>query len=132
MGFKRLREYRLRRPLGLAIASAAVLGVLTILWLAVSTRSAILSAQLSDLDDKWKLIEWENTELERNIGQLTSVQTMDQRMRVAGFGLPERAIYITVTVDLPATPAGLFVTATLTGTAPLMVPRTPADSGGAP
>lgn len=90
-----------RRALTLALASAGLFTVVAVLWLSVSTRAAILNQQLDALDAKRAALEREIAEMQEQIGDLTSAQVMEQRMRAAGFQEPEDMRFLIVPTQAP-------------------------------
>jgi hypothetical protein len=101
-----------RRPAALLAASAALLAALMALWLAVSTRAAMSTADIEMLERRRYQLELENTEMERRIGELTAIPAFEQRMRAAGFDAPARVEY------LVAAGAGVTGTPAISATAP--------------
>lgn len=87
--FKQFRYPTNRQALMVAIASAALLITLVILWLAVSTRTALLSRQLDEHDARQNVLNQEINLLWTQIGDATSPQAMDRRMQEAGFAMPK-------------------------------------------
>jgi cell division protein FtsB len=110
-----------RRALTLALASAGLFTIMAVLWLSVSTRAAILNQQLDALEARRAALEREITEIQEQIGDATSAQIMEQRMRAAGFQEPEDMRFLLV--PTPAAP----VTATTTMTT--TIESAPAQSG---
>lgn len=100
-----------RRALMLALASAGLFIVMTVLWLSVSTRAAILNQQLDALEARRDALEREIAELQEQIGDATSATVIEQRMRAAGFESPEAVRFLLVPTPLP-------IPATVTTTAP--------------
>ncbi len=117
---ERVRSFTERRSVALLVVSAAVLSVLMALWLAVSTRAAMSTADIETRERYRYRLELENTEMERRIGELTAIPAFEQRMRAAGFDAPARIEY------LVAAGAGVTDTAAITATA------TTATPGGTP
>lgn len=107
-----------RRALTLALASAGLFTIMAVLWLSVSTRAAILNQQLDALEAQRAALEREITEIQEQIGDATSAQVMEQRMRAAGFQEPEDMRFLLVPTQTPA----VTVTAT--------VEAAPAGPGG--
>jgi len=109
---ERLRSFTERRPVALLVACATVLAVLMALWLAVSTRAAMSTADIEMLERRRYQLELENTEMERRIGELTAIPAFEQRMRAAGFDAPARIEYLVATgAEVTSAPA-------ITGTSP--------------
>lgn len=90
-----------RRALTLALASAGLFVVMTILWLSVSTRAAILNQQLDALDARRAALEREIAEIQEQIGDLTSAQVIELRMRAAGFQEPEDMRFLPAPTQAP-------------------------------
>ncbi len=98
-----------RRALAMAVVSGAVLTTLIVIWLAMSTRTALLNQQLDELDVAYARLTDEINQAWMEIGEATSPRVMEARARQLGFGPTERLEYLVVMPD--ATPA---VTATNT------------------
>lgn len=102
-----------RRALMLALASAGLFTVMAILWLSVSTRAAILNQQLDALEGQRAALEREITEIQEQIGDATSAQVMEQRMRAAGFQEPEDLRFLLVPTQVGPVTATMTMTATI-------------------
>ncbi|MCS7060084.1 MAG: hypothetical protein RMN25_02870 [Anaerolineae bacterium] len=111
MWLEQLRDFTARRALALAIASATLFVALTILWLSVSTRAAILNRQFDALEVRRLELEREIADIQEQISDATSSPVIEQRMRAAGFQEPEQVRFliapaptatITITTEAPA------------------------------
>ncbi len=128
MGIERIRTIAggprsRRRALTLTLASAGLFTVMVVLWLSVSTRAAILNQRLDALEAQRAALEREITEIQEQIGDATSVQVMEQRMRAVGFQEPEDVRFLLVPTQAPP------LTATTTMTAMATIESGPAEAG---
>ena len=104
--FKQFRYPTNRQALMAALASGAIFIILVLLWLAVTTRTTLLNRQLDDLDAQRDQITQQTNLVWKQIGEITSPQEMDRRMRDAGFVPPEGIEYLVqATVTVPISPA---------------------------
>ena len=104
--FKQFRYPTNRQALMAAIASAAVLITLVVLWLAVITHTALLNRQLDDYDAQRDQLTHETNLLWKQVGEITAPQEMERRMRDAGFVPPagmEFLVQATSTVNISPT-----------------------------
>ncbi|HEY3290432.1 MAG TPA: hypothetical protein VGK87_09920, partial [Anaerolineae bacterium] len=92
----------------MAITSAAILITMAVLWLVVSTDTALMNRKLHLYDDRQEQILQETNQLWTQLGQVTSAQEMDKRMHEAGFAPPQglefmvpRPVTATITSTLP-------------------------------
>ena len=91
-----------RRAATMAILSGALLVALIAVWLALSTRTALLNQQLDELDARHARLTAEINQTWTEIGEVTSPRTMEVRARRLGFRPAERIEYLVVALD--ATP----------------------------
>lgn len=106
-----LKQFRYptnRRALMMAISSAAILITMAVLWLVVSTDTALMNRKLHLYDERQEQILQETNLIWKQIGQATSAQAMDKRMHDAGFAQPQGLEFL---ISRPAT-------ATITSTLP--------------
>ncbi len=115
-----------RRTLALTLASAGLFTVLVVLWLSVSTRAAILNQQLDALEAQRAALEGEITEIQEHIGDATSPQVIEQRMRAAGFEEPADVRFLLA----PTQAATMTTTTTTPQTTPQTEPGPGAAAGG--
>ena len=90
----------------IAITSGIVLITMAITWLVVSTDTALLTRKLRLDDFHQEQIRQETMTLWRQIGDVTSTQEMERRMREAGFTQPQSLEYMVpqaVTTTLTST-----------------------------
>ena len=109
--FKQFRYPSNRQALVVAIASAVLLLTLVVLWLALSTRTAVLSRQLEESDTRQDQLDQEVNAIWNELGEVTSAQQMNKRMREAGFVPAEGMEFLaqptattTLSTTIPATP----------------------------
>ncbi len=88
-----------RCAVAMAIVSGAVLVGLTVAWLAVSTRTALLNRQLDELEWKHTLLTEAINRTWTEIGEATSPQVMEDRAKRLGFRPAERIEYLVTTLD---------------------------------
>ncbi|MCS6846351.1 MAG: hypothetical protein RMN52_01390 [Anaerolineae bacterium] len=96
-----------RQAAAMATVSGAVLVALIVVWLTVSTRTALLNQQLDELDAKHARLTDEINRTWMEIGETTSLRAMEDRARRLGFQPAERIEYLVIAPE--GTPA---VTAT--------------------
>lgn len=92
-----------RRAAAMAIVSGAILVALIVVWLTVSTRTALLNQQLDELDVKHARLTDEINRTWTEIGEATSLRVMEDRARRLGFRPAERIEYLVMALD--GTPA---------------------------
>ena len=92
-----------RRAAAMAIVSGAVLVALIVVWLTVSTRTALLNQRLDELDAKHTRLTDEINRTWTEIGEATSLRVMEDRARRSGFRPAERIEYLVTMLD--GTPA---------------------------
>jgi hypothetical protein len=88
-----------RRTAAMAIVSGSVLLALIVVWLTVSTRTALLNQQLDELDVKHARLTEEINRTWTEIGEATSLWVMEERARRLGFRPVERIEYLVMTPD---------------------------------
>jgi hypothetical protein len=113
--FKQFRYPTNRQALVVAIASATLLLTLVILWLAVSTRTALLSRQLDDYDARQAAANQEEANLWAKLGEITAPQAMERRMQEAGFAPPKRLEFLVPAAVSPTPSSTVTNTAALNG-----------------
>jgi len=94
----------------MAILSGSLLVALIVVWLALSTRTALLNQQLDELDAKHARLTDEINQTWTEIAEVTSPQIMEDRARRLGFKPAERVEYLVVALD--ATPVATATRAT--------------------
>ncbi|MFN3705330.1 MAG: hypothetical protein ACK4WM_04985 [Thermoflexales bacterium] len=93
---QRLRKTSLtdRQVLALFLASILLLTGLTVMWLATSTRSAMLAAELEMLEARHAQLTNAINTIWSEIGEITSPQAMHERARAAGYRPAARIEFI--------------------------------------
>ncbi|MCL5274226.1 MAG: hypothetical protein M1434_05700 [Chloroflexi bacterium] len=92
-----LKQFRYpsnRQALMAAVCSGILLFTLVILWLAISTHTALMSRQLDAYDAQLAQITDETNSLWKQIGDITAPLEMDRRMRDAGYTVPDRVEFL--------------------------------------
>ncbi len=87
-----LRQFRYptnRQALMMTITSGIVLIAMMIGWLSVSTNTALLNRKLLLYDERQEQIGQETMAIWTQIGEVTSLQEMDKRIREAGYAQPQ-------------------------------------------
>ncbi len=87
--FKQFRYPSNRQALMAAVSSGVLLFTLVVLWLAVSTHTALMSRQLDIYDRQSQSVTDETNALWKQIGDITSPQEMERRMKAAGYSAPD-------------------------------------------
>lgn len=108
---KRLVEANVstRTAVVMAICSGALLLSLMVVWLGMSTRTALLDKQLEDLDAQQTRLTDQINQTWTEIGEVTSPREMEPRARRLGFAPAVEIEYLVVTPE-----ATLQTTATMT------------------
>lgn len=101
---KRLRYPSTRQALFAALFTGVLLLVFVVLWLTASTRTAQQNERLADLEARQEQIIIETSQLLKEIGDQTSPQTMERRMREAGFAPPETIEFLLAVPTVTITP----------------------------
>ena len=96
----------------MALCSSALLISLMVIWLGMSTRTALLDQRLEELDTKQTELTDEINRTWTEIGEVTSPREMEPRARRLGFGPATQIEYLVVTPEATST-----VTETMTATA---------------
>jgi cell division protein FtsL len=78
-------ELSVRQGLVLAAASLALLLALSIMWLSMSTRTAVLNAQITELDAARRDLSDQINQRWTEIGQAGVPETMQTRAQQLGF-----------------------------------------------
>ena len=108
---QKLKQFRYpsnRQALMAAVCSGVLLFTLVVLWLAVSTHTALMSRELDGYDAQLAQITDETNSLWKQIGDATAPREMDRRMRAAGYAIPDQVEF------LVAQPTATVVTSTVT------------------
>lgn len=103
----------LRKAVLLAVGSTALLLVLMVIWLGMSTQTALLDKQLEDLDGTQTALTDQINQTWTEIGEVTSPRMMEPRARQLGFAPAAQIEYLIVT---PAVTPTETLTATTTVT----------------
>lgn len=88
-----------RHAVAMAIISSVVLIALVVVWLSVSTRTALLNQQLDVLDAAYAQLTDEINQTWTEIGKVTASRTMEERARRLGFQPAERIEYLVTDVE---------------------------------
>jgi len=102
-----------RQATALAVASGALLAGLIVVWLTMSTRTALLDRQLEQLDSRQTNLTDQINQTWTQIGNVTSPRAMEERAKRLGYKPPDNIEYLVTTPD--ATVA-MTVTAVVTTT----------------
>jgi hypothetical protein len=105
-----MRDLTLRQTVAMVVASGVLLLASVFLSLSLATDTALLNNDLAVLDVKQAQINQANNVLWREIGDVSSAQAMEQRIRAAGYAPPDKVEF------LPTAVAPLTATVPLTGT----------------
>jgi hypothetical protein len=117
-----LKQFRYpsnRQALLVAAASAVLLTTLVVLWLAVSTRTAVLNRQLDELDSQQLQIDQDMHRAWTELGEVTSAREMNRRMREVGFAPAEQIEFM----------VSATTTTTTSTTSEIISPTLPAGQG---
>lgn len=111
---KQLRSLKVseRQAVALAVCSGIVMLALIVAWLGISTRTAIVNQELSNLTTQDLELTDKINDTWTEIGRITAQDQMEQRARQAGFRSPDETEYYAV------------MTATLTAALSPTVPTT--------
>jgi hypothetical protein len=99
-----------RQAVALAAASGLALTGLIVVWLAMSTRTALLSQQLEDLDAQQTQLTDEINRTWTVIGEASAPRAMEGRARQLGFKPAEQIEYLVTTPESSAISATITVT----------------------
>lgn len=112
--WRNLREVNVsdRQVVGLALIAGLTLAALVVVWLAMSTRTALLSRRLDELYVRQEQLTDEINRTWTDIGDVTAPRTMEDRARRLGFEPAQTIEYLVVPVE-----AAVDMTATVTVTA---------------
>jgi hypothetical protein len=101
-----------RQAVALAVVSGLALTGLIVVWLAMSTRTALLSQQLEDLDARQTQLTDAINRTWTVMGEATAPRAMEGRARQLGFKPAEQIEY------LVTTPESAVISATIMTTEP--------------
>lgn len=96
-----------RQAVGLALISGLALAALVVVWLAMSTRTALLSRRLDELYVRQEQLTDDINRTWTEIGEATAPRAMEDRARRLGFEPAQNIEYLVAPVD-----AAIGVTAT--------------------
>lgn len=96
-----------RQAVAMALLSGLALAVLVVVWLTMITRTALLNQRLDELDARQVQLTEEINQTWIQIGQLTSVQVMEDRARRLGFKPAERVEYLVTIPEATPTATGV-------------------------
>lgn len=103
----------LRTAVVMAVCSSALLLSLMVIWLGMSTQTALLDKQLEDLDTQQTQLTDQINQTWTVIGEVTSPREMEPRARRLGFAPATEIEYLVVTPEVTIT---MTTTTTLTTT----------------
>ena len=107
----------LRAAMLLAACSSALLLGLMVIWLGMSTRTALLDKQLEDLDGTQTALTDQINQTWTQIGEVTSPRVMEPRAWQLGFEPARRIEYLivspTITATVTVTPAVALTVTTI-------------------
>lgn len=105
----RLREMDVsdRQAAAMALLSGLALAALIVVWLTMITRTALLNQRLDELDARQVQLTEEINQTWIQIGQVTSVQVMEDRARRLGFKPAERVEYLVTIPEATPTATGV-------------------------
>ena len=101
-----------RTAIVMTVCSSALLITLMVIWLGMSTNTALLDRQLEKLDTTQTELTDEINRTWTEIGEVTSPREMEPRARRLGFAPAAQIEYLVVTPEATST-----VTETMTATA---------------
>ena len=121
---KQLRSLKVseRQAVALAVCSGIVLLALIVAWLGISTRTAIVNQELSNLTTQDLELTDKINDTWTEIGRITAQDQMEQRARQAGFRSPDETEYYAV-MTATLTSAALSPTVPTTATKMLISPE---------
>lgn len=121
---KQLRSLKVseRQAVALAVCSGIVLLALIVAWLGISTRTAIVNQELSNLTTQDLELTDKINDTWTEIGRITAQDQMEQRARQAGFRSPDETEYYAV-MTATLTSAALSPTVPTTATEMLISPE---------
>lgn len=115
----------LRAAVVMTVCCSALLLSLMVIWLGMSTRSALLDKQLEDLDATQTALTDQINQTWTEIGAVTSPREMEPRARRLGFAPAAEIEYLVVTPEVTSTVAtSLTMTTTTTTTETLTATTT--------
>jgi hypothetical protein len=105
--WQRIRDVDLsrRQATALAMISGALLAGLMVVWLTMSTRTALLDRQLETLDAQQTILTDEINKTWTEIGDVTVPSAMEDRARQLGFKPADKIEYLVTTPDVTPTAA---------------------------
>lgn len=107
----------LRKAVMLAAGSTVLMLVLMVVWLGMSTQTALLDKQLEDLDGTQTALTDKINQTWTEIGEVTSPRVMEPRARQLGFAPASQIEYLIVTpMVTPAFTLTMTTTETMTTT----------------
>jgi hypothetical protein len=117
-------EVSLRTAVVMAVCASVLLLGLMVIWLGMSTRSALLDKQLEDLDATRTALTDQINQTWTEIGAVTSPQQMEPRARQMGFAPAAEIEYLVVTPDVTTVTASIATTTTTMTTTTALTPTT--------
>jgi hypothetical protein len=110
--WRRFREVSVsdRQVLALALACGAALAALVVVWLGMTTRTALLNRQLDSLYARQEELSDEINRTWTDIGEATAPQAMENRARRLGFEPASVVEYLIVPLEASETVTGSTVT----------------------
>lgn len=108
--FKQIRYPSVRQAFFAAFFSGILLGVFVVLWLSISTNTALQNNQLDELESRQIRIAQDVNQLWTQLGEITSPREMNRRMTEAGFVAPQDIEFLlaapTAVISVTVTPQG--------------------------
>jgi len=83
-----------RQAFSVAVLSGALLVTLTVIWLSLTTRTALLNQQIDALDAQLASLADEINQTWAEISRVTTATVMEDRARQLGFRPAERVEYL--------------------------------------
>jgi cell division protein FtsB len=83
-----------RQAFLMAVLSGALLITLTVIWLSLTTRTALLNQQIDALDAQLASLIDETNQTWAEIGKVTKITIIEDRARQLGFRPAERVEYL--------------------------------------
>ena len=107
---KQFRYPSIRQAFFAALFSGILLGVFVVLWLFISTRTALQNNQLDELESRHIQLAQDINLLWKQLGEITSPKEMNRRMAGSGYIVPEDTEFLlplpTAVISATVTPQG--------------------------
>jgi BMFP domain-containing protein YqiC len=89
-----IRSFTDRQAAALAIVSGLVFGILVVVWLMLSTRTALLNERIDQLDAQQTQLMDQMSQTLLDIGEATAPKAMQERARRLGYRPAERIEFL--------------------------------------